>query len=74
MEYTPVFVYAKDDKIKALNNEDAKRLHNELIKEDWIHTHTLDACAYIEYLHNYCKDEHLIDEIKSLTKRPSQYF
>ena len=71
MEQSFVFVYAKDGKIKALNIEEAKRLQDELIKDGWVHTQTLDACCYIQYLHNDCDDVDLIDEMKSLTKRPS---
>lgn len=69
MEQTFVFVYAKDGKIKALNLEEAKRLQDELVKEGWIHTHTLDACAYIQYLHNDCDEVDLIDEMKFLRER-----
>jgi hypothetical protein len=71
MEQTFVFVYAKDGKIKALNIEEAKRLQGELVKDGWVHTKTLDACVYIQYLHNNYEDVDLIDEMKSLTKRPS---
>jgi len=71
MEQSFVFVYAKDGKIKALNIEESKRLHNELINDGWVHTQTLDACCYIQYLHNDCEEVDLIDEMKSLTKRPS---
>ena len=40
MEQTFVFVYAKDGKIKALNIEESKRLQDELVKEEWVHTQT----------------------------------
>ena len=70
MEKTYVFVYAKDGKIKALNTEEAKRLQDELVKAGWVHTQTLNACVYIQYLHNDCKEIDLIEEIKSLTKHP----
>ena len=71
MEQTFVFVYAKDGKIKALNIEESKRLQDELKKEGWVHTQTLDACVYIQYLHNDGENVDLIDEMKSLIKRPS---
>lgn len=71
MENKFVFIYAKEGKIKALNIQEAKRRQNELVKENWIHTATLDACVYIEHLHNDCEDVDLIDEMKSLTKRSS---
>lgn len=70
MEQLFVFVFAKDGKIEALNIEDAKRLQNELVKNGWVHTKTLDACAYIQYLHNDCEEVDLIDEIKSLKRHP----
>jgi uncharacterized protein YjhX (UPF0386 family) len=71
MEQKFVFVYAKDGKIKALNIEESKRLQEELVKDGWVHTQTLDAYVYIQYLHNDCEEVDLIDEMKSLTKRPS---
>lgn len=65
---TFVFVYAKDDKIKVLNIEESKERHAELINLGWIHTHTLDGCVWIQYLHNDCEESDLIEEVKSLTK------
>lgn len=70
MEQSFVFVFAKDGKIKAINTEVAKRLQDELVKDGWIHTQTLDACVYIQYLHNDCKEADLINEMKSLTRHP----
>jgi hypothetical protein len=64
-----VFVYAKDGKIKALNIAESKRLHDELISDEWIHTKTLDACIYLQYLHNECDNEDISDEIMSLTNK-----
>ncbi len=69
MKETFVFVYAKGGKIKALNIEEAKKLQDELKKDGWVHTQTLDACVYIQYLHNDCEDVDLIDEITSLIKK-----
>ena len=66
MENTFVFVYAKDGKIKALNIEQAQRLQDELKKDGWVHTKTLDACTFIQYLHNDCED--LRNEMICLTK------
>jgi len=66
-----VFIYAKGIEIKALNIEESKRLNLKLLNEGWVHTQTLDACVYIQYLHNNCEDVDLIDEIRSLIKRPS---
>jgi len=44
---------------------------HQLLNEGWAHTQTLDACVYIQYLHNNCEDVDLIEEIRSLIKRPS---
>lgn len=63
-----VFIYAKDKEIKVLSTEGAKRLNDELLKEGWKQTQTLDACVWIQYLHNDCEDVDLFDEVKSLSK------
>lgn len=59
-----VFIYAKEGKIKALNLENAKQRHSKFIRQGWQLTHTLDACKYLEFLHNDCKN--IDNEIKSL--------
>lgn len=61
-----VFIYAKDKKIKVLNFYESKILHAYLIKEGWKHTQTLDACLFLEYIHNDGKN--IEKEIKSLSK------
>lgn len=65
---TFIFIYAKENKIKVINLTESN-LHNGLIAEGWVHTQTLDACGYIQFLHNDCKEVDLIDEIKSLSKK-----
>lgn len=69
MERLYVFIYSKDEKIKALNLEDAKNLGDNLVKDGWVHTQTLDPCVFIEYLHNECENVDLISEIISLRKK-----
>ena len=69
MEQTFVFVYAKGNEIKVLNIEQEKAIGKKLIKDGWVHTQTLDACIFIQYLHNECIEADLIDNIKSLTKK-----
>lgn len=64
MEKVFIFIYAKENEIKALNIEESKRLNDFLIKEGWKHTQTLDACVWIQYLCNECED--LGDEIMSM--------
>jgi hypothetical protein len=66
---TAIFVYAKDKTIKVLSVTSAKNKHKELIDDGWIHTHTLDACVFLEYLHNKCEAEDVISEVISLAKR-----
>ena len=68
MDQVFVFIYAKDKEINALNIEDSKRLNDELLKGGWIHTQTLDACVWIQFLHNNCEDGDLFDEVKSLSQ------
>ena len=68
MEHVFVFIYAKDKEIKVLNIEESKRLNDSLISEGWKHTQTLDACVWIQHLHNNCEDVDLLDEVKSLSK------
>lgn len=56
MEKVIVFIYAKGNKIKALNIEESKILNYSLIEDGWKHTKTLDACVWIQYLCNDCED------------------
>ena len=68
MEEVIIFVYAKDGKIKVLGIDSVLRLEEELLKDGWVHTQTLNACVFLQYLHNFCDAEDLVDEMKSLTK------
>ena len=68
MEQVFVFIYAKGKEIKVLNIEESKRLDVKLKSDGWKHTQTLDACVWIQYLHNNCKDVYLFNEVKSLSK------
>lgn len=61
-----VFVYAKDAKIIAFGIDDSRQQHNQLISDGWVHTQTLDACRFIEYLHNHCDVADLTYEMVSL--------
>ena len=62
-----VFVYAKDKVIKVLDTEESIQLHKTLIKNGWKHTATLNACTFIEYLHNMCGEVDLFNEVKELS-------
>lgn len=66
MEQVFVFIYAKGYEIKVLNVEESKRLDSELKSEGWKHTATLDACTFIQYLHNDC--DSIRKEVKNLSK------
>jgi hypothetical protein len=63
-----VFVYSKNGIIKVLELDQFK--NNTLLQEGWVHTATLDPCAYIEYLCN--ESSSIKDDVKKLlnpTKR-----
>ena len=66
MEQVFIFIYAKGYEIKVLNIEESKRLDAELKSDGWKHAQTLDACIFIQYLHNNC--DNIRKEIKSLSK------
>jgi len=68
MENVFVFIYAKNKEIKVLNIEESIRLDDSLKNEGWEHTSTLNACAWIQYLHNDCEDVDIHEEVKSLSK------
>jgi hypothetical protein len=61
-----LFVYFKDNKIKALCLDDSLKHDKELIKNGWLHTATLCPTIFIENLFN--NDVDIVSEIKSLNK------
>jgi hypothetical protein len=65
-----VFVYAKDNKIKVLGLEDSTQQHNTLLADGWVHTQTINACLWIEYLHNEYDVDGILEQIESLSKMP----
>jgi ABC-type uncharacterized transport system ATPase subunit len=60
-----VFIYAKDGRIKVLGLDDAYEQHDYLPSEGWVHTATLDACIFLQFLHNDCS---LFEKIKQINK------
>ena len=62
-----VFVYAKNGKIKCLTGSESRIVENILIEEGWVHTSTLNACTFIDFLHNSSKEEAL-ESIYNLSK------
>ena len=64
MTQVPIFIYIKDGIVKALAFEDAKRIHDSLIAQNWKHTTTIDVCRWIEYLCN--ESDNLENDILSL--------
>ena len=63
-----IYTYAKDGKIICREYEDARYIHNEILKEGYKHTETTDPCAFLEHLHNECTDEEIIKQIRELGK------
>jgi len=59
-----VFIYAKDGKIKVIGLQNARKASDELKKEGWTHTATLDPCMFLEYLVNKANDADILKEIK----------
>lgn len=68
MNKTYIIIYAKDNKIIALDYDKAKQSESELISKGWKHTATLNLCDWIENLCNNLTPEQQIVEIKSLKK------
>lgn len=50
-----IFVYKKEGKIKCLSLKDELNQGKELVKNSWVHVTTIDACVFIENLHNELK-------------------
>lgn len=68
MNISTIFVYAKDGKIKVLDVETARNGEEEkLIESGHIHTATLDACRFIEYLCNESKN--FTADVKGLLRK-----
>jgi len=61
-----IFIYAKDGKIRVLSQGDALYGHSQLIEDGWMHTNTINPCAYLENLHNECED--IVKQVKQLSK------
>jgi hypothetical protein len=61
-----VFIYSKEGVIQVYDIEQAKKHHDDLIKNDWVHESTLNACTFIERLYNDCLPQDLAKEIKDL--------
>lgn len=64
MMQTFVFVYTKEGKIKVLSHHQDQLEKDQLLSDGWTHTATLDACRWIEWLHNNASDK--IKEINDL--------
>ena len=65
---TTISIYAKDGHIKALDIDTALDGGEEKLKSDgYIHTATLDACIFIEYLCNQSKN--VSADVKGLLRK-----
>lgn len=60
-----IFIYTKDEKIKCLPLDEAKE--QSLDKKGYVHTATLDPCAFLEYLHNVADEDDVHTSINSLS-------
>lgn len=69
MEQTIVFVYAKDGIIKALPLIKASSDHSVLVDNGWTHTHTIDACIWMESIHNNKNNKHILNQVNGLSVR-----
>ena len=63
-----IFIYEKNKSIKVLTYLQSLKFHKELLREGWVHTSTINACLFIEYLHNDCSSEDLKQEVSNLSK------
>ena len=61
-----VFIYYKQNKIKALGIADAQNNNALLIHDGWKHTATLDACIFIEKLFNDSEDVDIVATVREL--------
>ena len=60
-----IFIYSRDGKIKVLNFETSKVLHNEMIEKGWVLVHSINPCIFIEYIFEK-SDTEIINSIRSL--------
>ena len=61
-----LFTYIKNGKLKVLTQHDSKELHDNLVKNGWEHTATLNPVFFIENLFNNCNDKDRAGEIHNL--------
>lgn len=61
-----VFVYAKDGVVKALNIDGSREHHKKLLDEGYVHTATIDACKYIDFIANCQEDKEILSTVKGL--------
>ncbi len=68
------FIYKKENTIKVLTLDEIKKQEEQLLRDGWVHTSTLDACMFIEYIYNeysskLINDSELIELIQALGKK-----
>ena len=61
-----VFVYAKDGVVKALSIEESRNQHTKLLDDGYVHTATLEACIFINYIANCQDDAEILSVVKGL--------
>jgi len=60
-----VFVYKKENKYLVLDTEKCRQLGSHLVKDDWKHTHTIEASVWMQYILN-CNESEIMDNILDL--------
>jgi hypothetical protein len=68
-----IFIYAKGNQIKCFDIDEATKKNLHLIDDGWIHTHTLDPCLFMQYLHNECDANLRNDEIGKLNQKDNTF-
>jgi uncharacterized protein YcaQ len=65
-----LFIYAKDGEITVKDLDNSLWKHDDIIKQGWTHTATINPSLFIQYLHNECNAEEMVKEITELGKSP----
>lgn len=60
-----VFVYHKAGELKVLDTDDARKQHDKMMDNGWVHTATLNPCVFIENLFTL-SDSEIVNNVKSL--------
>lgn len=64
-----IFIYAKNGQIKALNHINSLHQHNGLIKQNYKHIATIDACTWIEFILNNPENIDIMEYLKEFVSK-----